>query len=199
MPRPFRGLFAAAATLLTTALAGSLPAPAEMTEDDRAGQRTFAACLDENGGDEAVCVEKLSLYAWYPANDKTCAMIGARVERVISLDGQPKWSDLFRNERCARLGMPHGEWAARAGARWDPEERYARCDEFDSYNVSCIEVFGQHAWHPYKEKICQSTVRGLTKQVHKRKAGKPYFRDMLFETERCRRLGLPYFTLEGTQ
>jgi len=199
LPSPVRTGPVTAVILLALAALIALPAQAEMTEADREGMRAFAACLAETERDEAACVEKLSLYAWYPANDKTCAMIGARVERVISLDGQPKWSDLFRNERCARLGMPHGEWAARAGARWDPEERYARCDEFDSYNVSCIEVFGQHAWHPYKEKICQSTVRGLTKQVHKRKAGKPYFRDMLFETERCRRLGLPYFKLEGTQ
>ncbi len=168
-------------------------ARAEMTPADEASMRTFAACLDENGGDEDACVGKLSLYAWYPVDDKVCDTIGVRVEKVIELGGQPKWRDLFRNERCARLGLPHGAGAARAGTRWDQQEPYAQCSELEIDWRDCKEELGRHAWHPYDENDCLRTLRGLRKQEQIMDPNRPYIWFMLFHTERCRRLGFAYF------
>ena len=177
--------------VLGLALLAAGAARAEMTGADEAGMRAFTACVEEAGGDEDVCVDKLGLYAWFPLRDTACETVGARVEKVIELDGQPKWRDLFRNERCARLGLPHGAGAAKAGVRWNQLDRYAQCSELEIDWRDCKEELGRHAWHPYDENDCLT--RGLEYQKKNKNPNHPYIWFMLFETERCRRLGFAYF------
>jgi len=197
MPVRSRRPYAAIALFALAALI-ALPAQAEMTEADRVGMRAFAACVAEDDGSVATCIARLSLYAWYPRDHDNCSKIGAGVDKIIALDGQPKWINLFRNERCARLGMPHGAVAARAGGRWDPNEGYAQCSEFGPGGISCEDEIGRHAWHPYDEGDCPGS--GLEAQrEHRSRVGGQYIWRMLFETERCRRLGLPYLTPEVVQ
>ena len=191
---PFRGLCFAAA-LLAAVSAGTGPARAEMTEADEAGMQAFTACLDEAGNDEDACIKKLGRYGWYPRDEEGCITIGARVEKVLEIGGIPKYSDLFKNERCARLGLPHGQKAAAAGIMGIGNERYTGCglESISADYPGCESEAGQHLWYPRKKRDCLFPRIALEKDV-----GAVYFMQWfsLFETERCHRLGKEYFRQE---
>lgn len=189
MPEPFRVLFFAA-IMLASASAGAGFARAEMTEADKAGMLAFDACLDENGSDEGVCTEKLGLFAWYPRNDTICEAIGKRVNNIIELGGNPVWRELFQNERCARLGMPHGAAGLPSPPNSTLRQQYTVCRN-NPVQFICLELIGRHEDLPtLNEIVCPSMARRLSK------AGKRiYFRwwDTWFENERCWRLGGMFF------
>ena len=197
LPGSFRPL-CFAAVLVATALVGTGSARAEMTGADEAGMRAFAACLDETGNDEDACTEKLGRYAWYPHGGATCETVGARVERVIDLEGQVKWRDLFMNERCARLDLPHNQTAAVAEITRIGKVPYFLCGPDDGFagSSSCGNELSRHFWHPWNNSSCRITMHALMKDVE----GISYSSwDSLFKTERCHRLGMDYFQPERNQ
>ncbi len=190
LPGPFRPL--CFAVLLAVFVVGAGIARAEMTEADKEGMQIFAACLDEAGNDEDSCLEKLGRYAWYPREEAVCEIIGARVEEVLELGGAPKYRDLFMNERCARLDLPHGKTAAAAGATRIGNENYAICgvEGSSSRLPQCADVVVRHLWYPVSSVYCKSTVMRL--RSGERSPIYAYW-SLLFETERCRRLGGTYY------
>lgn len=188
MPDPVQNcLFAAA--LLAITLAGS-PLRAETTEADRTGQRDFAGCLVEAGGDEKTCIGKLGRIAWYPHDEAVCEAVGAQVEKVIELDGLPKWRHIYMNERCARMGLPHGAKGATVGARVDPNNPLARCVNAGPWKNFCLDTYGRQGWYPFRDNVCPFNTRGLARQT---RDGEKQVWSMLFYNERCRRLSMDYF------
>ena len=189
MPSPVQSdLFAAVIMFATVVIA--LPAQAQITDADRAGQRTFTACLDESDGSEEICIEKLGRFAWYPRDEAACDAVGVRVEKVIELDGLPKWRHMYMNERCARMGLPHGAKGAASGGRVDRVNPMARCVNADPWNNFCMDKYGRQGWHPFRDNVCPRNAKGLTRQ---RRDSERHPWSMLFYNERCRRLGMNYF------
>lgn len=189
MPAPVRArLFA---TALLAAIVTATPARAEMTEADREGARVFASCLDETGDNEDACSEKLGRYAWYPHDSATCEAVGTRVDNIIGLGGNPVWRDLFQNERCARLGMPHGI----AGLPSPPDSPTGRklnaCEKKWSWDP-CVELLGRHEMFDVdaKDGSCGRIAYNLNKPNAdlEIKWWRRWFRN-----ERCWRLGGAYF------
>ena len=189
MPVRFPRLYAAVMLFVLAALI-ALPAQAEMTEADREGMRAFAACLDETGGNEEACLEKLGRYAWYPRDDAACEAVGARVETVIALDGLPKWRHMYMNERCARMGLAHGAKGAAVGARRDHSNPMARCVNADPWSNFCMDKYGRQGWYPFRDNVCPLNARGLARQA---RDGQQQVWSMLFYNERCRRLAMDHF------
>jgi hypothetical protein len=189
LPRPVQ-FYLFATVLLLAGAAISVPAHAEMTEADKQGMRAFTACLDEPGGDEAGCIEELGRYAWYPRDDATCKAVGARVDRIIGLGGDPVWRDLFQNERCARLGMPHGA----AGLPIQPGSEaagvFTACEDKWGWGI-CVEMFGRHE---YFEVDSKDSCKSSTYLFNKPNADIEikWWRRLL-KNERCWRLGEAYF------
>ena len=184
MPSPIRTRLFAAALLAAT------PAYAEMTEADKAGMQAFAACLDEADSDEEDCIEKLGRFAWYPRDDAVCAAVGARVERVIKLDGLPKWRHMYMNERCVRMGLPHGATGAVSGGHVDRDNPLARCVNAVPWKNFCLERYGRQDQYPVRDDVCPRITSGLARQKHD---GEKHAWSMLFYNERCRRLGMNHY------
>lgn len=194
MPRPVQNSLSAAIFLLAVVALPST-AHAEITEADKEGMRAFTACLDEADGGESVCIETLGRHAWYPRDDATCEAISGRVETVIELDGVPKYRDMFMNERCARLDLPHNRTAAAAGIARIGDKPYYICGETVFVDVPyCDTGAGRYLWHPGgKRRNCRTPMRALEEDL----AGVRYMNwSILFKTERCHRLGEEYFQPE---
>ena len=168
-------------------------ARAEMTEADEAGMRAFAACVEAAGGDEGACLGKLGRYAWYPKDGAVCETVGARVHKAISDGAQAEWQDLFFNERCARVGLPHDREAAKAGDRLDPDREYGKCMDEIKKPFECDRTLGRHSHHPWADGECE--ISRQLESVYDELGWTPAWQD-LFSGERCRRLGMPYFEPE---
>lgn len=204
MPGTFRPLTFAAALLFAT-MAEAFPASAEMTEADKAGMQTFAACLDKTGGDEAGCIKVLGRYAWYPRDDAVCAAVAARVGETLAVlvnDGdqakpQPRlpsdtleMKNLFFNERCARLDLPHNSEAAKDPNEPGLRQEYNAClAEAGASQGSCNERMGVHRFYPADNEDCEFNLSTIAQNVS---MGLRSFWERLFDNERCRRLGLVY-------
>lgn len=154
-------------------------------ERDNLRRAQFTACVKAAGGGETTCMEKLGRPAWYPADERACAAIGARIETVLRLDGLPKWQDLFKNERCARLGLPGSETAAADGARRQVSSRWESCFTDKSRPYFCAEQLGRHVWHPVNGDHCSDMTGWIARD---RRDGDPIPWDYLFYNERCWRL-----------
>ena len=165
-------------------------ARAEMTEADKEGMHVFAACLDENGGDENNCLEKLGRYAWYPRDDATCEAVGARVNEAISGGGHAELRDLFFNERCARLGLPHDTEAAKDKNSPNLGLAYDACLDETHNPLVCDDRLGRHKYYPVVPGMCSAQGKMMF-EVYKA-SWQPLW-SSFFENERCRRLGEPYF------
>ena len=199
MPGPVRTcLFTA--ILLAAALAAVAPARADMTEVDKAGQRAFAACLDETGGEEA-CTDKLGRYAWYPHDNAVCEVVATFVHKIITDGAQVEWHDLFFNERCARLHLPHDREAAAAGdtdpqtLKSSPEGKASRqifvdCLDGKHWNdEACYEKVGRHRW--YDEEIYCGLTGNIVKLSAKNREIQSW--KLLFMNERCHRMGVWHY------
>ncbi len=183
------------------AVANAMPAGAEMTETDEAGRRAFAACLDGAGNDEEACLKELGYYAWYPRDAAACEAVGALVRLAIDNGGQAEWRDLFLNERCARIGMPHDRGAAAAGdtdpdtLESSPEGAISRkifvdCLDGKHWNDEpCFEKVGRHRW--YDEDIYCAITRDIVEIGAEKRKIQSW--KLLFENERCHRRGVWHY------
>lgn len=176
--------------LLLAASASASPAHAEMTEADRAGQRAFVACLDKTGGDEDSCIETLGRYAWYPRDNATCEIIATRVAKILTVGGDPIWSDMFRNERCARLGLFFSEQALPDKATGGSAPLTVDCREARPVS-HCREMHGRHLWNPAGDASLCESVADL--QERYLPSGLSDQWGDWFRNERCHRLGDSYF------
>lgn len=189
MPRPVQFYLCAAVLLLANA-ALATPAHTEMTEADKEGMRAFAACLDENGGDEEDCVGKLGRYAWYPRDDAACEAVASRIDEILDVGGDPIWKDVFQNERCARL-----ELFFSTKALPDKQTGESGLQTIDCRNAKpaslCYNMHGRHLWNPIGATLlCEMVASGLMKYP----ALIPTkWWDSWFRNERCQRLDLSYF------
>lgn len=165
------------------------PVPAQAVAQDD----PFPACMTETGGDGKTCLARQGgWYDWAPSA-AACRFVGEKVDAIIAAGGDAKWADLFRNERCARLGLPHGPVAAAAGASFLPDHPHTRCRLRTGLNFLCDEPFGRHGFAPVSEVSC-SVQYFIAKRY---RAGElPYSPDDAFQNERCWRLGLPHFEPE---
>lgn len=176
-----------ATVILFVAMAMAPSTRAEMTEADRAGQRTFAACLGEAGGDEETCLEKLGRFAWYPRDEVACENIAARVDAAISGGNQAEYKDLYFNERCARLGMAHDRDAAKDGDSYDPNSPYIQCIKGPTPTDDCADkLLGRHRVVPTWERFCEGSYNLYIQAIDME--WKPLWK-ILFSIERCQRLG----------
>lgn len=175
-------------------------ARAEVTPADEAGMRAFAECLEKTGNDEAACLKELGYYGWYP-NDTDCEAVATLVHKAISDGVQTEWRDLFFNERCARLGLPHDREAAAAGdtnletSEPSPEGTISRKIFVDCKggkhwkNDVCFGTVGRYRW--YDEDIYCATNRDVVKiaaENHEIQSWK-----LLFKNERCHRRGVWHY------
>lgn len=170
-------------------------ARAQATETD-----PFLVCPDADGGEGDDCLAPLPVwYAWIP-NDAECRQVGAKVDAIVQAGGQAKWTDLFRNERCARLDLPHGLIAATSGNKvvlaapadpTVPDNPYARCTYY--FGTECDEELGRHSYYPSTVDVCEHYRDSLSKAFL---GDHPMFIDYSFQNERCARLGLPHFETE---
>lgn len=150
---------------------------------DSARRANFLACLKENSEDEQACLEKMGIHAWYPSDEKDCVAVATRIDKVFAAQGLPRWPDLFRNERCARLGMPHHEEAAAAGTIEFEDRSYAKCYNIDYMAYTCDDIHGRHRRFRDSEKECRA-IGDLAFDY-------PAW-ELVFENERCWRLGMPH-------
>ena len=156
-------------------------------------RKGYFVCL-ARAGDEDLCLNRFGRLMWYPRDAEECEGIGARVEKVIALGGEPKWRDLFKNERCARRGLPHSVEAVNAGEKQGPDSQWERCIANFGYRPNCREKYGNHLWYPHKEGTCPREKKFLAREMkeywakrpEKRRAPYWYF---FFQNERCWRLG----------
>lgn len=154
----------------------------------------YTGCLATNGT-ENYCVRLLGPMAWYPRDAAKCEGIGARVDKVIELGGEPKYQDLYKNERCARLALPHSADAANIGESVGPDGPYAACETTPPYNESdfCTDELGEYRYFPHKERYCPVSKSGVKKffgrywkiPLEKRPAPEWIW---FFRNERCWRL-----------
>jgi hypothetical protein len=162
-----------------------------------AGTDPFLVCPDADGGEGDDCLAPLPVwYAWVP-NKAECRQVGARVDAIIQTGGQAKWTDLFRNERCARLGLPHGPVAAAAGNKVvlaspdPPDNPYALCHYY--FGSECDEKLGRHSYYTSGEGLCENRLEYLSKEWS---GDGSLSIEYPFQNERCARLGLPHFEPE---
>lgn len=150
---------------------------------DSARQANFLACLDGNGGDEQACLEKMGLLAWYPRDETECVAVAERIDAVFAVGGLPRWPALFRNERCARLEMPHHEEAAVAGTPEFDDRPYVDCYKTDYMVYTCDDILGRHRRFRGSDRECKAIGDWAFKSL---------LWETLFENERCWRLGMPH-------
>lgn len=191
MPRPVQ--FCLFATVLLIAAAAIVPsARSEMTAADEDEMRTFITCLEQTVNNEERCLRKLGYQSWYPYGDAACESVVARIYAVLAANNQAEWESLFRNERCARLGLTHDTAAAKAGSITNVEEieniksmPYVSCEKETKDQEICLDRVGRHTWYPmqYSCHMLDDILEG-DPQLYSWK--------LLFFNERCWRLGLPY-------
>lgn len=169
---------------LTAVLGWAIAYNSSKASMDNARRVTFLTCLDENGGNEQACFTSLGMYAWYPKDEAECVAVAGRIDAVFAVDGLPRWPSLFRNERCARLDMPHHEEAAVAGTREFKDRSYANCYNINYMAYTCDDIHGRHRRFRASDRECEAI-------------GQMAFRypswELLFENERCWRLGWPHY------
>lgn len=163
-----------------------------------AGADPFPACMAETSGDDKTCLARQGDWASWTASEAACRFVGKKVDAIVEAGGQPKWANLFYNERCARLGLPHGPVAAAAGNKatggtWIVlDHPYAQCVYLDRGNSdNCDDSMGRHAFYPLRPAICEGFSDDLPD--YRREHEKPYSLSTSFENERCWRLGYPHF------
>ena len=159
-------------------------------------RKGYFVCL-ARAGDEDLCLNRFGRLMWYPRDAEECEGIGARVEKVIALGGEPKWRDLFKTERCARLGLPHSDEAVNAGERAGPDGPYARCDAQLLARPLCHEEIGNHLWFPHKQDACALIKRYVSGDMEEFWRRRPEMRNhpywsQIFRNERCWRLDLEF-------
>lgn len=152
---------------------------------ESARQTIFTSCLEESGG-EQVCIEKMGVHAWYPKDKTECAAVVRRIDAVLAVKGLPRWPDLFRNERCARLGMPHHKDSVATSAKGYDDRSYLNCYNVDYNHVACDDIYGRHRRHRPGKDDCQAI--GSTMSLILANANW----EANFENERCWRLELPH-------
>jgi len=176
--------------LLMTVIAVATSANAEMSKVDTAGKNTFKSCLEQTVGDKERCLLKLGFQSWYPYGDAACMSVAASVQTALAETRQIEWMDLFRNERCARLDMPHNTTAAKAGGTEAAEipatQPYVSCMKEVKGLEICLERVGRHTWYPIHfgchrlNDILEGDLQLFSWML-------------LFFNERCARLKLPYY------
>ena len=147
----------------------------------------FPACMDETGDGKA-CLERQGGWYDWAASEAACQFVGDKVDAIIAAGGDAKWADLFRNERCARLGLPHGPVAAAAGVRFDPDHPYRRCLVLLTDN-DCFEILGRHSFMPYTE---NSRLENRIAEDYRAGEWPDEPKDS-FKNERRWRIGFPHF------
>ena len=181
-------LFATVLLIMASAMAPS--ARAEMTETDKEGMRAFAACLDETGDDENGCIKKLGRFAWYPRDDAACEAVASRVDKILTVDGDPIWSDIFQNERCARLGSIFSTKVLPDKNTGESGLQTINCRKAKPAS-RCYNMHGRHLWNPAGATLlCEMVASGLKKYSA---SILTKWWDSWFRNERCRRLDLSYF------
>lgn len=153
----------------------------------------YFTCMDATA-DEGRCLNRFGQMTWYPRDAEECVGIGARVDKIIGLGGEPKWRDLFKNERCTRRGLPYSVEAVTAGQEAGPNTPWERCATGFSSRKHCHEKYGNHLWYPHKNDACafpKGVVDREAEEWRKRSPEKrrPISWWFLFENERCWRLG----------
>lgn len=152
----------------------------------------FTQCAGQ-GVNETACLARLGeQFDWRPT-EAACRFLSAKTEAIIEAGGDVRYRDLFYNERCARLGLPHGLTAA-AGVAVDPDSLYRKCRswETDIHPLECNEELGQHFSHS-TEGGCHLSRISVDDD---RKNKEPSTWYSLFGNERCWRLGLPHYETE---
>lgn len=154
---------------------------------DGARQAAFLACLDKNSREEKACLDKMGINAWYPRDDTECVAVAKRINAVFAVGGLPRWPALFRNERCARLGMPHHEDAAAAGTVEFNDRSYIDCYNIDYNQIICGDIHGRHRQSPRSAKDCGAMSATLGRILDRSNW------ESNFANERCWRLGWPHY------
>lgn len=156
----------------------------------------FLACLEETGSDEQACLNKLGPAAWMPEDETVCEAVASRIGAIIEAGGLARYPDLFRNERCARLGRPHNQLAAATGSPYSIDRTFVECYNRNPNGIlmDCSDIVGTHKWYPVTDKECPA----LTRMIAKYETD-PLDRswDILFHNERCRRLRRDYYRFEN--
>lgn len=126
---------------------------------------------------------------YWRADPVGCQAVGAKVDAIIQAGGDARFRDLYYNERCARLGMPHSGTAAIDEEGYNPNHPFTEClarpGFIDSY---CFEELGRHMLHPRGAGSCGVQRRSTIQLVEEGKL--PILWEWLFENERCWRLGM---------
>lgn len=162
-------------------------APSLILAHDEAADDPFPACMAETGGEGTACLERQGNWYSWRVSEAACRFVGARVDAVIAAGGEAKWTDLFRNERCARLGLPHGPVAAVGGTT-----AVSLSEQCMVLSGDCLEFLERHKWDSYWS--CPAMQKSLTK-AYRKGAFPSILRDIFFN-ERCWRLNLPHFEPE---
>lgn len=157
---------------------------------ENAKQTMFATCLEESGGDEQVCIDRMGVHAWYPRDKTECAAVVQRIDAVLAVKGLPRWPDLFRNERCARLNMPHHEESVTTSVKGYGDRSYLDCYNVDYNHVACDDIHGRHRRHRPSVEDCEAI--GSTMSLILDRANW----ESNFANERCWRLGLPHYEVD---
>lgn len=164
-----------------------------------AGANPFQACMTETDNDYRTCLARQGDWANWSASEAACRFIGIRVDAIVVAGGQAKWMNLFYNERCARLGLPHGPVAAAAGDKvtggtWVVfDHPYSKCVYLDAGDrTDCNDSMGRHAYYPVRMAVCEG-LRGYLLRDHQEQKQSREMLSNPFENERCWRLGYPHF------
>lgn len=150
-------------------------------------QTKFIKCLEDTSGNEQACLRKLGIQAWYPGGDADCEAVIKRIDTVLAVGGLPRWPDFFKNERCARLGMPHHAEAVASSAQDYNDRSYLDCYNVDYDYEVCDDIYGRHRRHRPSEEDC-AAIADTISEIVKRPGWEGSFMN-----ERCWRLGLPHY------
>lgn len=110
-------------------------------------------CPGTDGGVGDACLAPLSVWNGWTPTEPVCRSVGKKVDAIIEAGGEVKWADLFRNERCARLGLPHGV-AAMADVLADENSPFVKCVTRNSFDNRCMDELDRHSFLPPEIKLC---------------------------------------------
>lgn len=152
----------------------------------------FQQCVADGSGSETACLARLGVTHDWRATEAACRFVEGKTGAIIEAGGQVRWIELFYNERCARLGLPHDATAAAAGAKVDFESPFVQCAGTEKFkNVyQCYELLGRHSFHPRWESFCVLKANWIRKY---RTGEYPLSIYGSFQHERCWRLGLDHY------
>jgi len=187
--------------LLLTLIVGAAGIAAFLVVMYNSGDAFDRCVKDETNA--AQCLTRLGgLYNWNPT-EAACRFVSYKTDAIIDAGGDAKWRDLFYNERCARLGLPHSLTAAEPGAQLIYNAPYWRCMNDIGNAGNCWDILGRHYDYPsLRTSPCDHEILTLRRGFDVRPL-QPTSTPAVFPTsrlwfyafgnERCWRLGLPHY------